>query len=106
MRNYVQKGENLTIPAPIAVASGDVLVVGDLHGIVAGDAAEDEPCDLVTVGVFALPKVGADSFDVGDPVYFDSATKLVTSTATSNTKIGVAVKIAVSASATVETKLV
>ena len=106
MKNYIQKGDNVTIPAPIAVASGDVLVVGDLHGVVAGDAAEDEPCDLVTVGVFSLPKVGADSFDVGDRVHFDSATKLVTSTASGNVHIGTCVKIAVSASASVETKLV
>ena len=106
MKNFVQKGDNVTIPAPIAVASGDVLVIGDLHGIVAGDAAEDEPCDLVTVGVFSLPKVGANSFAVGDKVYWDAATRLATSVVTDNTHIGTAVKIAVSGSASVETKLV
>ena len=105
MRNYIQKGENLTIPAPAAVASGDVLVIGDLHGIVAGDAAEDEPCDLVTVGVFSVPKVGANTFALGDKVFYDAATKLATSTATDNTHIGTAVKIAVSGSAAVEVKL-
>lgn len=105
MKNFVQVGSTLTIPAPAAVASGDVLVIGDLHGIVAGDAAEDEPCDLVVVGVFTLPKVGADSFAVGDPVYWDATNKLVTSTATDNTHIGTAVKIAVSGSAAVEVKL-
>ena len=106
MRNYIQKGDNVTIPAPIAVASGDVLVIGDLHGIVAGDAAEDEPCDLVTVGVFSVAKVGAESFDVGDPVYFASATKLATSTASGNVRIGTCVKVAAAGSAAVETKLV
>ena len=105
MKNFVQKGDNLTIPAPIAVTAGDVLVIGDLHGIVAGDAAEDEPCDLVTVGVFSLPKVGADSFALGDGVFYDATTKLATSVATDNVHIGTAVKIAVSGSAAVEVKL-
>ena len=105
MRNYIQKGENLTIPAPTAVASGDVLVIGDLHGIVAGDAAEDEPCDLVVVGVFSIPKVGANSFGIGDKVYWDATNKLATSTATDNTRLGTCVKVAVSGSAAVEVKL-
>ena len=105
MRNYIQKGDNVTIPAPIAVASGDVLVIGDLHGVVAGDAAEDEPCDLVTVGVFSLPKVGANSFAVGDKVYWDATNKLATSVATDNTHIGTAVRVAVGGSAAVEVRL-
>ena len=105
MRNFVQKGENLTIPAPAAIASGDVVIVGEIVGIAAGDAAEDEPCDVVTVGVFSLDKVAADAFAVGDAVYWDSANKLATSTASGNTKIGVAVKVAVSGSAAVEVKL-
>jgi predicted RecA/RadA family phage recombinase len=106
MRNYIQVGNTLTIPAPIAVASGDVLVVGDLHGVVAGDAAEDEPCDLVTVGVFSLPKVGANSFAVGDKVYWDATSKLATSVESGNVHIGTCTKIAVAGSAAVETKLV
>lgn len=106
MRNYIQKGDNLTIPAPVVVASGDVVIVGDIHGVAAGDAAEGDPCDVVTVGVFTLPKVGADAFALGAPVYFASATKLATATASGNTKIGTAVEAAGASTATVAVKLI
>lgn len=105
MKNFVQPGENLTIPAPVAYASGDVVIVGEIVGIAAGDALEDEMVDVATRGVFRLDKVAADAFAVGDAVYFDAATKLVTSTATDNAKIGVAVKVAVDGSSVVEVKL-
>lgn len=105
MKNYVQAGVNLTLPAPAAIISGDVVVVGDIRGVAAGDAAIGEDCDVVTEGVFELPKVAADEFALGDLVYWDAATKVVTSTATDNTKIGVAVTIAAVASSAVHVKL-
>lgn len=106
MKNYIQKGENLTLPAPSDVLSGEVVVIGEIHGIAAGDALEDEPLDVVTEGVFSLAKVAIDAFAVGDAVFYDAATKLVTSTATGNTRIGTAVKVALTGSAAVEVKLV
>lgn len=106
MRNYIQPGVNLTLPAAADIKSGEVFILGAITGIAAGDALEDEMVDVVTSGVFSVDKVGAESFDVGDPVYFATATKLATSTASGNVHIGTCVKIAVSGSASVETKLV
>lgn len=106
MRNYLQPGVNLTLPAAADIKSGDVFILGAITGIAAGDALEDEMVDVVTSGVFSVAKVGAESFNVGDPVYFASATKLATSTASGNTKIGTAVKVAVAGSAVVEVRLV
>ncbi|ADP71983.1 protein of unknown function UCP030771 [Rhodomicrobium vannielii ATCC 17100] len=105
MRNYIQPGVNLTLPAPADVTSGEVIVIGSLHGIAAADAASGVDFDLVTEGVFELPKVATDAFAVGDSAYYASATKLVTSTATGNTKIGVAVTAAPNPSGTVNVKL-
>ena len=105
MKNFVQRGDMITVPAPVDAKSGDVLVIGELHGVVAGDAATGEPLDLATVGVFTLPKVGADAFVIGDAVYFATATKLATSVATGD-RIGTAVAVAGAGSASVETKLV
>ena len=64
MKNYVQKGENITVTAAAAAASGAGVLVGNLFGIAAGDAAIGEDLDLVTVGVFAMPKVATDAFTV------------------------------------------
>jgi predicted RecA/RadA family phage recombinase len=78
MKNYVQRGENITVPAPAPATSGAVVVVGDLIGIASGDAAEGEPLDLVTVGVFELPKVAADAFPLGGAAFWRASDGLVT----------------------------
>lgn len=105
MKNYVQKGENLTIAAPYDVVSGGGVKSGLIFGVAAGDALSGADVDLVTVGVFDLPKVSTDTFAVGAAVYWNDTTKLVTSTASGNTKIGVAVSAATNPSGTVNVRL-
>lgn len=105
MKNYVQPGNNLTVPSPAAVASGDVVVIGAIVGVAAGDAASGTDLDLVTEGVFTLPKVSALAIAIGDLVYFDSATKLVNKTASDNTLLGKAVTAAANPSPSVNVKL-
>ncbi|GLK54347.1 putative RecA/RadA family phage recombinase [Methylopila capsulata] len=105
MRNHVQKGENITIPSPAVVASGDLVVVGALYGVAAGDAAVGADLDLVTTGVYTLPKVSALAIAIGDKIYFDTATKLINKTASGNTYIGVAVAAAANPSGTVAVRL-
>lgn len=106
MRNYVQPGDALTIPAPTDVASGAVVIAGSIVGIAAGAAVSGADVDVETTGVFTLPKVSALAIAIGDAVYFDAATKLVTKTASGNTKLGVAVTAAPNPSATVNVKLI
>ncbi|MFE3838754.1 DUF2190 family protein [Pseudogemmobacter sonorensis] len=101
MKNYIQKGDTLTIPAPAAVESGFPVIAGAIVGIASGDAASGAPVDVATVGVFELPKVAANTFAVGAAVYWDDEAELATSTATDNTKLSVAV----AAAATDNTKL-
>jgi len=105
MKNYVQKGENLSLPAPYAVSSGDGALIGSIFGVAAGDAELGAEVDLVTVGVFTLPKVSTDVMAVGNAVYWDDTAKLVTVTATDNTKIGVSVAVAVNPSGTTDVRL-
>lgn len=94
MKNFVQAGSALTIPAPAAVTSGDVVLVGNIIGIANGAAASGADLDVTTTGVFTLPKVAVDAFAIGATVYFDTATKLATATASGNTAIGTAVAAA------------
>jgi predicted RecA/RadA family phage recombinase len=105
MKNYVQKGENITVTSATAASSGEIVKIGSMIGIAAGDAAIGDDLDLVTTGVFELPKVSTDALAVGDTVYFKSADDAVTSTASGNTKMGVAVTAAGNPSGTVNVRL-
>lgn len=105
MKNYVQKGDTLTIPAPETVLSGEPVIAGEIVGIASGDAASGAAVDVATVGVFELPKVAANAFTLGASVYWDADEKLATSTATENTRLGAAVAAAASSTATVTVRL-
>jgi predicted RecA/RadA family phage recombinase len=105
MKNYVQKGENLTLPAPYAVTSGGGVKTGLIFGVAAGDAADGAEVDLVTQGVFDLPKVSTDVFAIGAAAYWSDTSKLVTSTASGNTKIGVTIAAAANPSDSVAVRL-
>lgn len=105
MKNYIQTGDSLTLPAPYDVDSGDGALVGSIFGVAAGDASTGEDVDLVTRGVFELPKTSALAISVGDKLYWDNTAKLVNKTATDNTLIGVAVSAAVNPSGTVNVRL-
>ena len=104
-KNYVQKGENLTLAAPADVLSGAGVVVGSIFGIAMGNALSGASVDLATTGVFTMAKVSALAIAVGDIVYFDNATKLVNKTSAGNTRIGLAVTAAANPSGTVQVRL-
>ncbi|WP_019092534.1 DUF2190 family protein [Komagataeibacter europaeus] len=61
MRNYVQNGQVITIPAPVDTASGDLVVIGSLVGVASGDAAVGDDLDVERNAVFDLPKNGTGS---------------------------------------------
>ena len=105
MKNYVQAGENLTIPAPCAVTSGGGVKSGLIFGVASGDAASGADVDLVTEGVFDLPKVSTDTFAIGAAVYWNDTSKLITSTTSGNTKIGLAVEAVGNPSGSVNVRL-
>ena len=105
MRNYIQPGDTLTIPAPAAVLSGGVVIAGGIVGIASGDAAPAAPVDVATTGVFELPKTAANAFALGAVVHWNATTSLATSTASGNTKLGVAVEAAPADTATVRVRL-
>jgi predicted RecA/RadA family phage recombinase len=92
MKNYVSRGDTVTVTAPYAVKSGGgVLVAGNAHlfGIAVNDQILNDSMEIVTTGVFDLAK-DTSTFAQGDAVYWDNTNKVATSTATGNTKIGVA----------------
>lgn len=103
--NYVQPGDTLTIPAPADVVSGGVVIAGEIIGIAQGDALTGAPVDVALSDVWELAKVGANNFTLGASVYWDDTANLATTTASGNTKIGVAVATGGASTATVKVRL-
>jgi len=90
MKNFVQQGDNLTLPAPYAVNSGDGALIGAIFAIASVKAAQGESISFVRRGVFTLPKPGSQAWAVGVKLYWDNTAKNVTTVSTSNTAIGAA----------------
>lgn len=105
MRNYVQRGENVTAVAPYALASGAGALIGSLFGVATGAADSGAEVVLDTLGVFTLPKTSALAIAFGDRVYWDDTAKVVNKTASGNTLIGVAVSVAANPSGFVDVRL-
>lgn len=106
MKNLVmQSGNNITVAAPRAVASGEGVLVGSLFGVASTIAAAGVAVALSTVGVYNLAKTAGQVFTVGAPAYWDDAARTVTAVAAGNTKIGVAIRAAAGPDATAQIRL-
>jgi predicted RecA/RadA family phage recombinase len=88
MKNYVQSGDVITVTAPYAVSSGQGVLVGSLFGVATCDAANGASVDIMPEGVFDITALTSDTGTVGTKMYWDSANKRLTTTATSNTLVG------------------
>jgi len=100
MKNYIQPGENLTIPAPANVSAGDPVMVGSLFGVAQGDALSGADVVIVTNGVFELTKLEAQAWTVGAKIYWDAGNSRTTTATSGNTLIGVAAAAAANPSTT------
>ena len=100
MKNFVQPGDVVTIPAPADVVSGAGVLAGALFGVASTDAVSGESLAVAVTGVFELPKVSAQAWTVGAAIYWIAAENVCTSVAGSNTLIGKAVAAAANPSAT------
>lgn len=104
MKNFVQKGENITLTAPRALTSGAGFLVGALFAVASADAANGTTVVGVTIGVFDLPKA-TGAVTAGQKLYWDNTAFNVTTSASGTTLIGVATKAAASGDATARVRL-
>ena len=104
MKNYVADAEVVTVTAPAAVTSGDGVLVGALFGVAQYTAANGANVEILVEGAVTLPKA-AVAITQGALVYWDNTNKNVTTTASGNTKIGVALIAQASGDATVTVRL-
>lgn len=93
MKNFVQPGNVVTIPAPADVTSGKLVVVGSLVGVAQKAALSGADLPLLTEGVVEYAKTSALAIAVGDKLYFDSAANVVNKTSSGNTLVGVAIAV-------------
>jgi len=107
MKNFIQRGETLTLTAPYAVSSGGGALVGSIFGVAVTDVASGEDGEFQVAGVFDLVReTGASTgWSQGALIYWDNTNKRVTKTSTSNKLIGVAVRAAADGDATGRVRL-
>jgi len=91
MKNYVQDGDKITIAAPYDVLSGGGALQGSLFGVAETTALSGAPVSLQLMGVVDIAKTASQAWTVGARIYWDDSTKLATSVASANKRIGVAV---------------
>lgn len=101
MKNYLQKGASISIPAPKAIASGDLVVAGVLAGVAGHQAALGEGVEIHLEGVYRLGKVSAQAWTVGQAIYVTPASGLCTNApAAGAVLLGAAIEAAANPSST------
>lgn len=106
MKNFVQRGDVLTLVPAAAVAAGVGYLFGaGLFGVAVADVASGAEGAFIVEGVIQLPKTSALAIAVGDRVFWDATNKVVNKTTTAQQCVGVAVEAAANPSATVAVKL-
>lgn len=90
MKNFIQPGEMIEVTLAAAAVSGEAALIGSLFGVASKSGAIGEKIAYALEGVFELPKVTADVMAQGAKVYWDNTAKKLTTTAMSNSLVGVA----------------
>ena len=106
MKNFVQPGNTISVIAPPGgVTSGDGVLIGNIFGVAGADAPAGTSVGLVTVGVFDLPKLGTETIDQGQRVYWDAANAHITEASTDNYPVGIASEAAGNGTTSVRVRL-
>jgi len=104
MKNFVHRGEVLSLTAPYDVLSGAGFKVGNIFAVASGDAVSGTAVEGQVKGVVRIVK-DASVFAQGDLVYWDDTAKKATSTVSSNLLIGNAEAAQLTGDATVDVVL-
>jgi predicted RecA/RadA family phage recombinase len=95
MKNFIQRGDMITVTAPMGgVTSGQGVLVGNLFGVAATTVAEGESVEIATVGVYELPKLVSAVIAAGDKVSWDDTAKQVNLPGSGRYRIGIAIEAA------------
>lgn len=98
MKNYIQPGNTITVPAPAGgVVSGAPVVIGSLRGFAAATALATVDVAISRVGVFECVKEAGAAWAVGDKLYLKADGSGFNKTSLANTLFGFAAAAAESA---------
>lgn len=102
---YIQPGEVWDYTAGADIASGDVVVMGDVVGVALAAIANGATGPVQVSGVFELAKLSTDVAAIGDPLYWDAGNSRLTVTASTHKLAGYAAQASGSGTATARVKL-
>lgn len=91
-----------------AIVSGQLVQVGELHGIAVADIAVGASGVLALEGIFTVPKLTAaagDATTLGGPVYFSAGSVSGSDSSGTRKKCGHAMAVAAQAATTVSIRL-
>lgn len=103
--NHVGEGEIVQLPAPYARGIGEGALIGSIFGVACRTLANGEVGPFALEGVWKVAKKTADSFSPGTLCYWDDANKEITTTSTSNRRVGFAVETIGAVAGTVTMRL-
>lgn len=106
MKNQIASGNVLDylVPAETTIASGDLVQVGDVHGVAVTDGAAGDVIALNVEGVYSIPKVSGEMTQ-GALVYWNHTQKKVTLTSTGFKPVGFIYRTAASGAGEAEVVL-
>jgi len=102
---FIQEGKYIDHTPVGALASGDVVVQGDLVGITLRPIAAGELGSLAVDGVFDFTKNTGVAYTVGTILYWDDTNNVVTTTSAGNKQIGKVVRAAGTTETSVRVRL-
>lgn len=82
MKNYLQPGNSITVPAPAGGAvSGKPAAMGSLRGFYASSAPEGAPVAVNRTGVFEVVKAAGEAWGIGDKLHYSATNQNFTKAA-------------------------
>jgi predicted RecA/RadA family phage recombinase len=88
MRNFIQKGDALTITAGATLVAGQAVLVGGVLGVAAADCASGSKVSVVLEGVFSLPRITGAAWTAGQRVFWDASVSKLSAVSTGNVYAG------------------
>ena len=106
MKNQIASGKVLdyVVPNATTIVSGQLVQVGDVHGVAVTDGAAGDTIALNLEGVYSIPKVSGEMTQ-GALVYWNHTQSKVTLTATGFKPVGFIYRTAASADTEAQVKL-
>lgn len=104
---FVQQGDQIDYTPTADCAAGDVVVQGDLVGLVRTPIPAGTPGSLAVAGVFDVAKASATVFTAGAKAYWDATARQAVTTdgGGANKLLGKSVRAAASGETTVRVRL-